>query len=159
LEFGAAVCPCIGAILLEGARGTGANNVALGSIELNDSWIDYLHIVDRRRWRHSQVRWAEHATAGGRCSVRLGHRYAGDRFAREVHQRTEAGVDRQEEAEKLLAEKGLRVVFSGAVDKTQTHRPLVNIYQASGEEIGKTLLREGFARPWSAVVAQHSGAI
>ncbi|MGO8054924.1 thermonuclease family protein [Rhizobium leguminosarum] len=48
----------------------------------------------------------------------------------------------------LLAEKGLRVVFSGAVDKTQTHRPLVNIYRASGEEIGKTLLKEGFARPW-----------
>jgi endonuclease YncB( thermonuclease family) len=49
----------------------------------------------------------------------------------------------------LLAEKGLRVVFSGAVDKTQTHRPLVNIYRASGEEIGKTLLKEGFARMWS----------
>ncbi|MBY3344796.1 MULTISPECIES: thermonuclease family protein [Rhizobium] len=49
----------------------------------------------------------------------------------------------------LLAEKGLRVVSSGTVDKTQTHRPLVNIYRASGEEIGKILLREGFARPWS----------
>ncbi|MDK4726401.1 hypothetical protein [Rhizobium phaseoli] len=49
----------------------------------------------------------------------------------------------------LLAEKGLRVVFSGAVDKTQTHRPLVNIYRANGEEIGKKLLREGFARAWS----------
>ncbi|MFF0947462.1 thermonuclease family protein [Rhizobium leguminosarum] len=49
----------------------------------------------------------------------------------------------------LLAEKGLRVVFSGAVDKTESHRPLVNIYRANGEEIGKQLLKEGFARTWS----------
>ncbi|MGR9180473.1 thermonuclease family protein (plasmid) [Rhizobium leguminosarum] len=49
----------------------------------------------------------------------------------------------------LLAEKGLRVMFSGAVDKTQTHRPLVNIYRTNGEEIGKKLLQEGFARTWS----------
>ncbi|PCD66834.1 thermonuclease family protein [Rhizobium phaseoli] len=49
----------------------------------------------------------------------------------------------------LLAEKGLRVMFSGAVDKTQTHRPLVNIYRVNGEEIGKKLLLEGFARPWN----------
>lgn len=49
----------------------------------------------------------------------------------------------------LLAEKGLRVMFSGAVDKTQTHRPLVNIYRTNGEEIGKKLLQEGFARAWS----------
>ncbi|MEH7879846.1 MULTISPECIES: thermonuclease family protein [Rhizobium] len=51
--------------------------------------------------------------------------------------------------QELLAERGLRVVFSGAVDKTPTHRPLVNIYRTSGEEIGKTLLQEGFARAWS----------
>jgi endonuclease YncB( thermonuclease family) len=49
----------------------------------------------------------------------------------------------------LLAEKGLRVMFSGTVDRTQTHRPLVNIYRANGDEIGKTLLQEGFARTWS----------
>ncbi|MBY3223738.1 thermonuclease family protein [Rhizobium laguerreae] len=49
----------------------------------------------------------------------------------------------------LLAERGLRVVFSGAVDKTPSHRPLVNIYRTNGEEIGKTLLKEGFARTWS----------
>ncbi|MBX4872724.1 MULTISPECIES: thermonuclease family protein [Rhizobium] len=49
----------------------------------------------------------------------------------------------------LLAEKGLRVVFSGAVDRTPSHRPLVNIYRANGREIGKTLLSEGFARAWS----------
>lgn len=48
----------------------------------------------------------------------------------------------------LLAEKGLRIEWSGAVDKTQTHRPLVNIYRANGEEVGQTLLREGFAREW-----------
>ncbi|WP_064681757.1 thermonuclease family protein [Rhizobium bangladeshense] len=49
----------------------------------------------------------------------------------------------------LLAEKGLRVVFSGSVDKTPTHRPLVNIYRTNGEVIGKKLLREGLARTWS----------
>ncbi|MGO7300001.1 hypothetical protein GR223_01375 [Rhizobium leguminosarum] len=48
----------------------------------------------------------------------------------------------------LLAERGLKVVFSGAVDKTPTHRPLVNIYRPNGEEIGKKLLKEGFARTW-----------
>ncbi|MBY4613639.1 thermonuclease family protein [Rhizobium redzepovicii] len=49
----------------------------------------------------------------------------------------------------LLAEKGLRIVSSGAVDRTPSHRPLVNIYRTNGEEIGKKLLREGFARTWS----------
>lgn len=49
----------------------------------------------------------------------------------------------------LLAERGLKVVFSGAVDKTPTHRPLINIYRTNGEEIGKKLRREGFARAWS----------
>ncbi|MBX4996719.1 thermonuclease family protein [Rhizobium lentis] len=49
----------------------------------------------------------------------------------------------------LLAEKGLRVIFSGSVDQTQSHRPLVNIYRTNGEEIGRKLLREGFARSWS----------
>ncbi|UIY25898.1 hypothetical protein LZK76_10900 [Rhizobium leguminosarum] len=39
----------------------------------------------------------------------------------------------------------MRVVLSGAVDKTPSHRPLVNIYRADGEEIGKKLLEEGFA--------------
>ncbi|MGO6819763.1 thermonuclease family protein [Rhizobium brockwellii] len=48
----------------------------------------------------------------------------------------------------LLAERGLKVVFSGAVDKTPTHRPLINIYRTDGEEIGKKLLKEGFARTW-----------
>ncbi|QSY94834.1 thermonuclease family protein [Rhizobium bangladeshense] len=50
--------------------------------------------------------------------------------------------------EELLTEKGLRVVFSGVADKTQAHRPLVNIYRANGKEIGRTLLEEGLARDW-----------
>ncbi|MBY3369384.1 thermonuclease family protein [Rhizobium laguerreae] len=49
----------------------------------------------------------------------------------------------------LLAEKGLRIEWSGAVDKTPTHRPLINIYRSNDEEIGKTLLQEGHARTWS----------
>lgn len=49
----------------------------------------------------------------------------------------------------LLAEKGLRVVFSGSVDKTQARRPLVNIYRANGEEIGRKLVKEGFAKRWT----------
>ncbi|MEI1252560.1 MULTISPECIES: thermonuclease family protein [Rhizobium] len=48
----------------------------------------------------------------------------------------------------LLAEKGLRVVLS-SVDNTPTHRPLINIYRTNGEEIGKKLLRDGFAGTWS----------
>ncbi|MGO4485251.1 thermonuclease family protein [Rhizobium pisi] len=49
----------------------------------------------------------------------------------------------------LLAEKGLRVVFSGTADGTPSHRPLINIYRTNGEEIRKKLLREGFARTWT----------
>ncbi|WP_434732889.1 thermonuclease family protein [Rhizobium sp. YTUHZ044] len=49
----------------------------------------------------------------------------------------------------LLAENGLRVMFSGSVDKTPSHRPLINIYRTNGEEIGRKLLEEGFARTWS----------
>ncbi|MBX5279153.1 thermonuclease family protein [Rhizobium sp. NLR10a] len=49
----------------------------------------------------------------------------------------------------LLNEKGLRVMFSGSVDRTPSHRPLVNIYRTNGEEIGKKLLQEGFARIWT----------
>jgi endonuclease YncB( thermonuclease family) len=48
----------------------------------------------------------------------------------------------------LLAEKRLRVEWSGAVDATPSHRPLVNIYRANGEETGKMLLADGFAREW-----------
>ncbi|PWE56740.1 nuclease [Metarhizobium album] len=48
----------------------------------------------------------------------------------------------------LLSRPGIRVSWDGAVDATPKHRPLVNIYLPSGEEIGKKLLREGFAREW-----------
>jgi hypothetical protein len=34
------------------------------------------------------------------------------------------------------------------VDATPKYRPLVNIFRANGEEIGKTPLTEGFAREW-----------
>jgi endonuclease YncB( thermonuclease family) len=64
-----------------------------------------------------------------------------------VHQGTEAGAKGR--LKELLAEKGLRVEWSSAVDKTPSHRPLVNIYRKDGSEIGATLLREGFAREWS----------
>lgn len=46
----------------------------------------------------------------------------------------------------LLAEKGLRIEWSGAVDKTPTHRPPIKIYRSNSEEIGKRLLQEGHAR-------------
>ncbi|MDR9775016.1 thermonuclease family protein [Rhizobium hidalgonense] len=49
----------------------------------------------------------------------------------------------------LLDEKGLPVDWSGVVDKTRAHRPLINIYRTNGEEIGNKLLKEGFARAWS----------
>ncbi|ANL89086.1 hypothetical protein AMC81_PE00843 (plasmid) [Rhizobium phaseoli] len=32
-------------------------------------WTDLLRFAHRRRRRHSEMRWAEYATAGGRCSV------------------------------------------------------------------------------------------
>jgi endonuclease YncB( thermonuclease family) len=49
----------------------------------------------------------------------------------------------------LLAEKGLRIEWSGAVDKTPTHRPPIKIYRSNSEEIGKRLLQEGHARTWN----------
>ena len=48
----------------------------------------------------------------------------------------------------LLKADGIKVVDSGQVDKTQSRRPLVNLYLPSGEEIGQKLLKEGFARTW-----------
>lgn len=33
-------------------------------------------------------------------------------------------------------------------DRTPSHRPLVNVYLPDGREVGKVLLREGFAREW-----------
>ena len=48
----------------------------------------------------------------------------------------------------LLQEKGIMVVYSGYKDTTRAKRPLVDIYNSDGEEIGQKLLREGFARSW-----------
>ncbi|WHO77453.1 thermonuclease family protein [Rhizobium leguminosarum] len=55
----------------------------------------------------------------------------------------------KERLKEFLAERGLKVVFSGAVDETPGHRALINIYRTNGEEIGKKLLNEGFARTWN----------
>ncbi|MCY1465990.1 hypothetical protein D9M71_842060 [compost metagenome] len=79
-----------------------------------------------------------------------------------------SGVDAPEmgsrakcEAERLLALKAKarlkelmlsgvpRIVDSGARDRTPSRRPLVNIYLADGSEVGKVLMSEGLARPWS----------
>jgi len=84
-----------------------------------------------------------------RRPVRQRHRYAGDRITCEVIEGAESGADRQgQKATRPTGWKGLRVRFSGAVDNTQTHRPLVSIYRTNGKEIGKKLLWEGFAREW-----------
>lgn len=48
----------------------------------------------------------------------------------------------------ILAEGGLTIEFYGVRDKTPSHRPLVNIYDKNGNEVGQRLLREGFAREW-----------
>jgi len=42
-----------------------------------------------------------------------------------------------------------RIEDSGARDKTSSRRPLINIYLADGREVGKVLMSEGLARPWS----------
>ncbi len=93
------------------------------------------------------MRRAEHATAGRRCSIRLGQliRRRLDRTRKCLKERKLALIAKGRLKE-LLAERGLKVVFSGAVDKTPTHRPLINIYRTNGEEIGKKLLNEGLAR-------------
>jgi endonuclease YncB( thermonuclease family) len=42
-----------------------------------------------------------------------------------------------------------RIEDSGARDRTSSRRPLINIYLADGREVGKVLLSEGLAKPWS----------
>lgn len=58
----------------------------------------------------------------------------------------EKGLAAKHRLQALLHEKGIKIVFSGAHDRSG--RPLINIYRADGSEVGKTLLREGFAREW-----------
>ena len=48
----------------------------------------------------------------------------------------------------ILADGGLTIEFYGVRDKTPSHRPLVNIYDRNGNEVGQRLLKEGFARTW-----------
>ena len=52
-----------------------------------------------------------------------------------------------------LAKFRLRELVSGpvkivALDHDRSGRPLVNVYLPDGREVGKMLLREGFAREW-----------
>lgn len=49
----------------------------------------------------------------------------------------------------LMKRDGVRIVWSGAVDGTDSRRPLINIYLKDGREIGQLLLKEGFARTWT----------
>ncbi len=41
-----------------------------------------------------------------------------------------------------------RIEDSGARDRTQSRRPLVNIYLPDGREVGQVLMSEGLAREW-----------
>ncbi|MCZ7463537.1 thermonuclease family protein [Rhizobium rhizogenes] len=43
-----------------------------------------------------------------------------------------------------------RIEDSGARDRTQSRRPLVNIYLPDGREAGQVLMSEGLAREWRA---------
>nr|WP_210316506.1 thermonuclease family protein [Rhizobium leguminosarum] len=47
----------------------------------------------------------------------------------------------------LVTGRTVKIVAQGR-DDTPKHRPLVNIYLSDGREVGKILLKEGFARPW-----------
>lgn len=48
---------------------------------------------------------------------------------------------------KELVAGPVKIVALG-VDNTPSKRPLVNVYLPDGREVGKVLLREGFAREW-----------
>ncbi|MDH0114044.1 thermonuclease family protein [Rhizobium pusense] len=41
-----------------------------------------------------------------------------------------------------------RIEDSGVKDRTQSRRPLVDIYLPDGREAGQVLISEGFAKPW-----------
>jgi len=47
----------------------------------------------------------------------------------------------------LVTGKALKILSRGQ-DDTPKHRPLVNVYLLDGREVGKILLKDGFARPW-----------
>ncbi|QTG12570.1 thermonuclease family protein [Agrobacterium tumefaciens] len=48
----------------------------------------------------------------------------------------------------LLLAGVLRIEDSGGRDRTQSRRPLVNVYLPDGREVGQVLISEGFAKPW-----------
>lgn len=48
----------------------------------------------------------------------------------------------------LLLDGVPRIEDSGARDRTQNRRPLVNIYLPDGREAGQVLISEGLAREW-----------
>nr|WP_262551488.1 thermonuclease family protein [Agrobacterium tumefaciens] len=48
----------------------------------------------------------------------------------------------------LLLDGVPRIEDSGARDRTQSRRPLVNIYLPDGREAGQVLMSEGLAREW-----------
>ncbi|WP_421445751.1 thermonuclease family protein [Agrobacterium tumefaciens] len=48
----------------------------------------------------------------------------------------------------LLLDGVPRIDDSGARDRTQSRRPLVNIYLPDGREAGQVLMSEGLAREW-----------
>ncbi|WP_223216946.1 thermonuclease family protein [Agrobacterium pusense] len=48
----------------------------------------------------------------------------------------------------LLLDGVPRIEDTGARDRTQSRRPLVNIYLPDGREAGQVLISEGFAKPW-----------
>ena len=47
----------------------------------------------------------------------------------------------------LVTGKALKMLSRGQ-DDTPKHRPLVNVYFLDGHEVGKTLMKDGFGRPW-----------
>lgn len=50
----------------------------------------------------------------------------------------------------LLLDGVPRIEDSGARDRTQSRRPLVNVYLPDGREVGQVLVGEGLAREWRA---------
>lgn len=50
----------------------------------------------------------------------------------------------------LLLDGVPRIEDSGARDRTQSRRPLVNVYLPDGREAGQVLMSEGLAREWRA---------
>lgn len=48
----------------------------------------------------------------------------------------------------LLLDGVPRIEDSGARDRTQSRRPLVNVYLPDGREAGQVLMSEGLAREW-----------